>query len=151
MKDKVFKLDTFCQINKIEYTLTGTMALQMLGLPGGEPKDLDILVHHATAEQINKFKELQFLSGLEDPVYENTTSFSFILDGLKVNAIIDSNESYDKIQDSRVNVMLIDKKCSERHYINVHCVLPALNAKMKPRRLKDAAYMLDLINILTSL
>lgn len=151
MKEKLFKLDTFCQANEIEYTLTGTMALQLLGLPGREPQDLDILVHHATETQILKLKELQFLSGLNSAVYENNESFSFILDGIKINAIIDNTESYDTICSRSISVMLIDEKSAKRHFIEVHSIFQVLKAKMRLRRPKDAAYMLNLIHSLTSL
>lgn len=33
IKEALFKLDDFCRVNKIEYMVTGTTALDMLGVP----------------------------------------------------------------------------------------------------------------------
>ena len=33
MKDALFKIDEFCKANRIEYIVTGTMALYLLGVP----------------------------------------------------------------------------------------------------------------------
>lgn len=43
IKEALFKLDDFCNANKIEYMVTGTVALAMLGVPSN-PNDIDIKV-----------------------------------------------------------------------------------------------------------
>lgn len=43
IKEALSKLDDFCRVNKIEYTVTGTTALAMLGVPSN-PQDIDIKV-----------------------------------------------------------------------------------------------------------
>ena len=61
-KDALFKLDTFLEKNKIEYAVTGTCALSLLGVPSNSrPKDIDIKIYHADERIINKLKELDFL------------------------------------------------------------------------------------------
>lgn len=145
----LFKLDEFCKVNKIEYTVTGTVALAMLGVPSN-PNDIDIKVFHLKENQEAKLKELQFLSGLDKENYEGKC-YSFTISGIKVNAIIDNTESCDEISSQEVTLVLIDKAQAKQHLINIQLVFPALMDKMKLRREKDKAYMLNLINNLTSL
>nr|DAV62550.1 MAG TPA: LnuA GENOMICS, ANTIBIOTIC RESISTANCE, CENTER [Caudoviricetes sp.] len=96
IKEALFKLIDFCSANKIEYMVTGTTALDMLGVPSN-PQDIDIKVFHLKEEQKAKLKELQFLSGLGNENYEESTCYSFVIGGVKINAIIDKTESYDEI------------------------------------------------------
>lgn len=96
IKEALFKLNDFCNANRIEYMVTGTTALAMLGVPSN-PQDIDIKVFHLKEEQEAKLKELQFLSGLENENYEEGKCYSFVIGGIKINAIIDKTESYDEI------------------------------------------------------
>lgn len=41
IKEALFKLNDFCIANRIEYMVTGTTALAMLGVPSN-PQDIDI-------------------------------------------------------------------------------------------------------------
>lgn len=43
IKEALFKLNDFCNANRIEYMVTGTTALAMLGVPSN-PQDIDIKV-----------------------------------------------------------------------------------------------------------
>ena len=129
MKEVLFKLNEFCGANCIEYAVTGTTALSLLGVPSCFlPQDIDIKVFHLTEEQARKLEELQFLSGLKNENYDHSQCFSFIIDGIKINAIIDKH-----------------------HLINVQLVNLALADKMKLRRDKDKTYLIDLIHNLISL
>lgn len=96
IKEALFKLDDFCRVNKIEYMVTGTTALAMLGVPSN-PQDIDIKVFHLKEEQKAKLKELQFLSDLGNENYEGGECYSFVIGEVKINAIIDKTESYDEI------------------------------------------------------
>lgn len=153
IKEALFKLDDFCRVNKIEYMVTGTTALAMLGVPSN-PQDIDIRVFHLKEEQKAKLKELQFLSDLGNENYEESTCYSFVIGGVKINAIIDKTESYDEII-SKVVVLdiidIIEESHAKHHLINVQLVALALKDKMKLRRDKDKTYMLDLIANLVSL
>ena len=153
IKEALFKLDDFCRVNKIEYMVTGTMALDMLGVPSN-PQDIDIKVFHLKEEQEAKLKELQFLSDLGNENYEESTCYSFVIGGVKINAIIDKTESYDEIVSKGVVLDIIDiieESHVKRHLINVQLVALALKDKMKLGRCKDKEYMLNLIANLVSL
>lgn len=43
IKEALFKLNDFCNANRIEYMVTGTTALAMLRVPSN-PQDIDIKV-----------------------------------------------------------------------------------------------------------
>lgn len=115
----LFKLNEFCAANKIEYMVTGTVALALLGVPSNfAPQDVDIKVFHLTEEQRNKLSELQFLAGLKNDNYESLC-YSFFIDGIKINAIVDNTQDYDTILDMKVSLSLQDKKHAKHHIICV--------------------------------
>ena len=149
IKEALFKLDDFCNANKIEYTVTGTVALAMLGVPSN-PNDIDIKVFHLKEEQEAKLKELQFLSGLGNENYEGKC-YSFMIGGTKVNVLVDNTENYDKILSQEVILNILDETCAKQRSIGVQLVFSALEDKMKLRRHKDKTYMLNLIANLASL
>lgn len=149
IKEALFKLNDFCNANRIEYMVTGTTALAMLGVPSN-PQDIDIKVFHLKEEQEAKLKELQFLSGLDKENYEGGR-YSFMIGGIKINAIIDKTESYDEIISKEVVLDIIDESHAKHHLIGVQLVVLALKDKMRLRRDKDKTYMLNLIANLTSL
>lgn len=149
MKEILFKLNDFCNANRIEYMVTGTTALAMLEVPSN-PQDIDIKVFHLKEEQEAKLKELQFLSGLDKENYEGGC-YSFMIGGIKINAIIDKTESYDEIISKEVVLDIIDESHAKHHLIGVQLVVLALKDKMRLRRDKDKTYMLNLIANLTSL
>lgn len=153
IKEALFKLNDFCNVNGIEYMVTGTTALAMLGVPSN-PQDIDIKVFHLKEEQKAKLKELQFLSGLENENYEKGKCYSFVIGGVKINAIIDKTENYDEIISKGVVLDIIDiikESHVKHHLINVQLVALALKDKMKLGRCKDKEYMLNLIAKLASL
>ena len=153
IKEALLKLNDFCNANRIEYMVTGTTALAMLGVPSN-PQDIDIKVFHLKEEQKAKLKELQFLSDLGNENYEESTCYSFVIDGVKINAIIDKTESHNEIISKMVVLDIIDiiEEFHVKHnLINVQLVALALKDKMKLRRDKDKTYMLDLIANLASL
>ena len=145
----LFKLNEFCAANKIEYMVTGTVALALLGVPSNfAPQDVDIKVFHLTEEQRNKLSELQFLAGLKNDNYESLC-YSFFIDGIKINATVDNTQDYDTILDMEVSLSLQDKKHAKHHIIGVQKVEYALIDKMKLGRVKDYKYIQNLIHILT--
>lgn len=150
IKEALFKLDDFCNANRIEYMVAGTTALDMLGVPSN-PQDIDIKVFHLKEEQKAKLKELQFLSDLGNENYEESTCYSFVIGGVKINAIIDKTESYDEIISKEVVLDIIEESHAKHHLIGVQLVALALKDKMKLGRCKDKEYMLNLIANLVSL
>lgn len=146
MKEILFKLDDFCKANNIDYIVTGTTALDMLGIPAS-PNDIDIKIFKLQEEQKIKLKELQFLSGLDKENYEST-GYSFIISGVKINAIT-SIEDYSSVLPQTVVLVEYDKAHAKQHLIHVQSAIFALADKMKLKRPKDKTYMLDLINKLS--
>lgn len=149
MKEVLFKLNKFCKDNNIEYVVTGTTALSLLGVPSHfVPQDIDIKVFHLTEEQAKKLEELQFLSGLKNENYSHSRCFSFIIDGVKINAVIDYGDIFGQ---DVVSVNYVDENQKKHHTISVQLVKFALADKMKLERIKDKTYMLDLIANLAQL
>ena len=149
MKEILFKLNEFCGANRIEYMVTGTVALSLLGVPTNfAPQDIDIKIFHLTEEQKDKLIELQFLSGLNNENYKDKC-FSFYIGETKINAIIDNTKNYDTIFGMSVCLSLQDEKQAKYHTINVQKVALAIRDKMKLGRLKDYEYMQNLIHNLT--
>lgn len=149
MKEILFKLNEFCGANRIEYMVTGTVALSLLGVPSNfAPQDIDIKIFHLTEEQKDKLIELQFLSGLNNENYKDKC-FSFYIGETKINAIIDNTKNYDTIFGMSVCLLLQDEKQAKYHAINVQKVALAIRDKMKLGRLKDYEYMQNLIHNLT--
>lgn len=146
MKEILFKLNEFCGANRIEYMVTGTVALSLLGVPSDfAPQDIDIKIFHLTEEQKDKLIELQFLSGLNNENYKDKC-FSFYIGETKINAIIDNTKNYDTIFGMSVCLSLQDEKQAKYHTINVQKVALAIRDKMKLGRLKDYEYMQNLIH-----
>lgn len=144
------KLDALCCKYKIEYAVTGTTALDILGLPSRlYPQDIDIKVFHLTEEQAERLQELQFLAGLNTKDYPTSKCYSFIINGFKINAIADP-ANYDEMATSNVTIDILDLEVAKHRSISVQRVKYALADKMKLGRKKDSHYMWDLINILTS-
>lgn len=143
IKEALLKLNDFCGANRIEYMVTGTTALAMLGVPSN-PQDIDIKVFHLKEEQEAKLKELQFLSGFENENYEGDECYSFVIGEVKINAIIDKTESYDEIISKGVVLDIIDEPRAKHNLISVQLVALVLKDK-------DKTYMLNLIANLASL
>lgn len=152
MEKVLSKLHKFLTDNKIEYIVTGTTALDILGvLPHYEPKDLDIKVFNLTEEQAKKLQEQADLSGLENKEYEmGTTCFTFMICGCKVNAIVVKSLSYKDFMEMSVPIRFIDAHCHS-FTIYVQRVYSALYDKMRLKRSKDKEYMLNLISQLSRL
>jgi hypothetical protein len=148
MKNTLFKVNHFCTVNGIDYVLTGTAALSVLGIPlRKRPADLDILIVNPNRDSLNKLKDLESLSGITPVKYPGHKCFTFYVNGDKVNAII--SESIP--EEDLITTRLIDKQTEQLHFIKVHRVHPALQAKMRLGRPKDSRFMFEFINYLTSL
>lgn len=149
-KFALFKLNEFCAANSIEYAVTGSTALSLLGVPTNlVPQDIDIKVSRLTEEQAKKLKELQLLSGLEDEKYDDGRCFSFTVCSIKINVLCDYTNGNSDNQ--TVSISLIDEEHKKHHIIKVQLVKHALTDKMKLNRPKDKTYLIDLIKNLTSL
>lgn len=85
-------------------------------------------------------KQLQFLSGLNNSNYKDGECYSFIVNGVKINAIV----GLAKFEEQYVSLDFAGN-------IDVQLVKCALVDKMKLKREKDKDYLIDLIDNLTSL
>lgn len=144
----LFKLAEFCNNNRIEYIVTGSMALDLLGLKlhGYTPNDIDIKVSNLTIDQRNKLLELQFLTCSDSKGYSDSKCFTFKVNDVKVNAIVDDTE------DSQgVVIKLVDKETANHILVHIQFIEVAIAEKMKLGRDKDNRYMVDLIRSLASL
>lgn len=152
MEQTLFKLDEFCSQNKIEYMVTGTAALSLLGVPSCEPpRDIDIIIFHASDEQLKKLNELEFLSGYKKEHYPESECYTFNIENVKINALIDRKSDYGDIALQSVCLCMVDEITYKHRHINAQKINYALSAKMKLNRSKDKSYMLDLIHALTHL
>lgn len=152
MKAALLKLHKFLSDHKIEYMVTGTVALNILGVhPHYSPDDLDIKVFNLTEEQAKKLQEQADLSGLENKDYGmGTKCFTFTVCNCKVNAIVVKSLSYEDLSKMSVPIRFMD----EHGYgptIWVQRAYSALYDKMRLMRDKDREYMLNLIAALTRL
>lgn len=148
MKNTLFKVNHFCAVNGIDYAVTGTTALSILGIPlRNRPADLDILIINPNPDSFNKLKDLESLSGITPVEYPDHKCFTFYVNGDKVNAIISKNRPVDDF----ITVSLTDNQTEQPHFIKVHRVHPALQAKMRLGRPKDSRFMFEFINYLTSM
>ena len=149
MKEVLYKLDALCNSLKVEYALTGTAALSLVGFPTSyRPQDIDILVTNSTEEQRNEFSKLQFLASKDKPDYSNTICYSFNIEGVKVNTII-TTDSRDKLIEESNMVSLLSKY--GLFSIRVQKVDKALEAKVKLGRVKDKEFIWDSVNTLLAI
>lgn len=146
----LFELDDFCKANGIEYMVTGTVALAILGIPfKHEPSDIDIKVTELSKEQEKKLKELQSLTCYETKVKGYTDScYTFYVKGIRVNVIVDTE---GQLYMDSIILRVADIKNNVERFMRVQQVRLALKDKMKLNRFKDKDYMLDLIAYLASL
>ncbi len=136
------KLNRFCSENKIEYTLTGTAALEIMGLPSTfKPGDIDIKLIAPTQRQIDLLVQQQRLSGLDNKEYDTLGGcISFYICGCKVNALLASDYARDEALANSQAIELIDKETPYRFIVHVQKVNYALADKM----------VLDVIKCITS-
>lgn len=150
IRTALFELDNFCKANDIEYMVTGTVALAILGIPfKHDPSDIDIKVVKLSKEQEKKLKELQSLTCRETKNEDYATDcYTLYIKGIKVNIIVDTECS---LWLQSVILRMPDIENNIEHSMCVQQVYFALNDKMKLNRIKDKDYMLNLIAHLASL
>lgn len=153
MKATLLKLHKFLSDHKIMYMVTGTTALDLLGvLPNYAPRDIDIKVYGLTAEQAEKLQEQESLSGLQSEDYDHGTKcYTFIVNGVKINAIVvKTTTPIHDILGAGIPLQAMDPDGS-RSVIYVQRVFDALYDKMRLNRKKDKDYMLNLITKISRL
>lgn len=148
------RLNEFCTEYGIEYILTGTAALEVMGLPSSfKPGDIDIkLIAPPRKDHFGLLAQQQKLSGLDSKDYidEGTRCFSFYICGVKINALISDNYTRDEALASSQAVELFDRERPRRFIVRVQKVNYALADKMALNRIKDKEYLLDVLVGLTA-
>ena len=147
MDKALLRVIDFLTKHDIEFEITGTAALYLLGLPSSyTPNDIDIKAYELNEAQKAVLKQLELLSGLENPRYDDTECYSFIVNGAKVNII----SCKDIFEEESILVEMLFGTHSMRTF-NVQRVKYALRDKMKLRRPKDLKYLVDLYKKLSEL
>lgn len=143
-------ISAYCDTNNINYAITGTAALDLLGahIQVTPPQDIDLLVEHTPAN-FNCFRQLEILAGLQKEAYKDaqemrTRCFTFVVCGVKVNVLMNS-KTIDAIQKETVQVVY--SGC----LVKVHKVRHAMLAKMKLGRPKDHKYFNAFIHWITEM
>ena len=147
------RLNKFCTEHDIEFILTGTAALEVMGLPTSfKPGDIDIKLIAPRKDHFKLLAEQQRLSGLDSTDYtnENIHCFSFYICGVKINALITDNYTRDEALASSQAIELVDKETPCRFIVHVQKVNYALADKMSLNRIKDKEYLLDVLAGLTA-
>lgn len=149
MKEVLYKLDVLCTNLKVEYILTGTAALSLVGFPTSyKPQDIDILITDTTEEQRNEFEKLQYFSGNDKPGYSSPLVYSFNIEGVKINAIVTPDSMEDLLEESNL-VNFLSKY--GLFSIRVQKVDKAIEAKVKLGRVKDKEFLWDSVNTLLAI
>lgn len=147
------RLNEFCTEYGIEYILTGTAALEVMGLPTSfKPGDIDIKLIAPRKDHFDLLAQQQKLSGLDskDYVGEGTRCFSFYICGVKINALLTDNYTRDEALASTQAVEFFDRERPRRFIVRVQKVNYALADKMALNRIKDKEYLLNVLAGLTA-
>lgn len=146
-KEALLRVIDLLKKHDIEFEITGTTALSLLGIPSSyTPNDIDIKAYELDRAQKAMLEQLELLSGLENPRYDNAECYSFIVNGTKVNII----SSHKDIEETPVLVEMLFGMYSIRTF-KVQRIKYALRDKMKLRRTKDLKYLVDLFKNLSEL
>lgn len=144
LKTALIKLDNLLKSLEIDYVVTGTLALDILGVPVDYmPQDIDVQVCDLTDGQKAELQRLHDLAGINSNEAYKSMCFSFLINGIKVNVIV---------IDSIMPTYGIPVQLNDLHTINVQEVKYALAEKANLKRIKDDKYIKTLgINILSYL
>lgn len=144
LKNALYKLNNLLKDLKIEYTVTGTLALDILGMPiEYVPGDIDVQVQSLNSDQLNELLRLQYLSGFEARKNYSTECLSFYIDRVKINVLLVNRQSFTDC----IPVQLFEHESP----IYIQNIKQALACKMKLGRQKDYKYLNTLIHNMSAL
>lgn len=140
-------LTDLCGAHKLEWVLSGTCALELLGLFNKAfPDDIGIKVYNATPEQLKWLKELNSMTRKsKNQCYAENSCFTFYIKDIKINALIEKPTDRDIMLYQSLPIII------HNNIIRIQRAQFALTDKMNLRRPKDIAYIINLINNLSSL
>lgn len=152
IRETLLRLNDFFSAYNIEYAVTGTSALYLLGAYAAKnewPHDIDLRVNRLTDEQKKAIEQQQTLSGRKLKDYGNQVCYTFECNSILVNVLV--VDDTDSVSFDSVKVEIADFVNGKRALMNVQDVYNALREKMKLGRPKDKDFMLGLIASLSNL
>lgn len=152
IRETLLRLNDFFSAYNIEYDVTGTTALYLLGAYNGTtemPHDIDLRVTRLTDEQKKAIEQQQTLSGCKSKDYGGQAYYMFECNSVLVNVLV--VDDVTSVSFDSVKVEIADFKNGKRALVNVQDVYNSLREKMKLGRAKDKDFMLGLIASLSNL
>lgn len=152
IRETLLRLNDFFSAYNIEYAVTGTTALYLLGAYTGKhegPHDIDLRVNRLTDEQKKAIEQQQTISGRKSKDYGGQMYYMFECNSVLVNVLV--VDDVTSVSFDSVKVEIADFKNGKRALVNVQDVYNSLREKMKLGRPKDKDFMLCLIASLSNL
>lgn len=152
IRETLLRLNDFFSAYNIEYDVTGTTALYLLGAYTGKqegPHDIDLRVTRLTDEQKKAIEQQQALSGRKSKDYDDQVCYTFECNSVLINVLVVDDAT--SVLYGGVKVEIADFKNGKRALVNVQDVYNSLREKMKLGRPKDKDFMLGLIASLSNL
>ena len=152
IRETLLRLNDFFSAYNIEYAVTGTTALYLLGAYTGTnemPHDIDLRVTRLTDEQKKAIEQQQTISGRKSKDYGGQVCYTFECNSVLINVLV--VDDVTSVSFDSVKVEIADFMNGKRALVNVQDVYCALREKMKLGRAKDKNFMLGLIASLSNL
>lgn len=152
IRETLLRLNDFFSAYNIEYDVTGTTALYLLGAYNGTtemPHDIDLRVTRLTDEQKKAIEQQQTLSGRKSKDYDDQVCYTFECNSVLINVLVVDDATSVLYGD--VKVEIADFTNGKRALVNVQKAYNALRDKMKLGRAKDKDFMLGLIAYLSNI
>ena len=152
IRETLLRLNDFFSAYNIEYDVTGTTALYLLGAYFGTtemPNDIDLRVTRLTDEQKKAIEQQQTLSGRKSKDYGGQAYYMFECNSVLINVFVVDDAT--SILYGGVKVEIDDITNGKRALVNVQKVYNALREKMRLGRAKDKDFMLGHIAYLSNL
>lgn len=135
------RIDKFCSNHDISYIITGTLAMNILGLDV-QPNDIDLLINSGLSnKQRDAIQDIVRITGGDEVCHEGYECTDVIINGIKINLILNDSAEKDAIDMQSSVIVMVDN-----NLVRVQNVDMAIRRKMELRRPKDNQFMLDFIN-----
>ena len=152
IRETLVRLNGFFSAYNIEYAVTGTTALYLLGAYIGKnegPHDIDLRVNRLTDDQKKAIEQQQTISGRKPKDYGDQVCYTFECNSVLVNVLV--VDDVTSVSFDSVKVEIADFVNGKRALVNVQDVYNSLREKMRLGRPKDKDFMLGLIASLSNL
>lgn len=152
LRETLLRLNDFFSAYNIEYDVTGTTALYLLGAYAGKhemPHDIDLRVTRLTDEQKKAIEQQQTISGRKSKDYGDQVCYTFECNSVLINVLVVDDST--SVLYGGVKVEIADFVNGKRALVNVQDVYNSLREKIKLGRPKDKDFMLGLIASLSNL